>query len=279
MPHALLLPFEPRDLAGLPRDCTMALHRQVFEWFRMVDPALARSLHDKGHVPGGAAAEHGGGDGRFPLFTAAPADAHGGADYFVTVLADGDALFARLCRAIAAYPALEVDGRAVRLRTEPEVVAVRSYADLHAAAEPVECVRLRFATPTFFTSGGRTVLPPDPVRVFRGYAERWNAYAPAELHLANLADWEQAVRAGVVVRASELRPAARALRKGERTIRYEGAVGNVTYEITADDAFACWIDRLSDFAEFCGTGRMAAQGFGQTYRVDPFEAFPDEDDM
>jgi CRISPR-associated endoribonuclease Cas6 len=265
MPHALLLRFAQRDLAGLPRDCTMALHRQVFEWLRMVDPALARATHDRGHVPG---AELGGGDGRFPLFTVAPAELQGGADYFVTMLADGDAVFAQLCRAIAAFPALEVNDRRVVLDVEPEVVAARGYADLYEAGQPVAQVRLRFGSPTFFTSNGRTVLPPDPVRVFRGYAERWNAYAPAALHMEDTTAWEGIVRVGVVVREAEMQPAVRALRKGGRTVRYDGAVGEALYEIDMDEDAARWIDRLADFAEFCGTGRMAAQGFGQTYRVE-----------
>jgi CRISPR-associated endoribonuclease Cas6 len=265
MPHALLLRFAPGDMRGLPRDCTMALHRQVFEWLRMADPSLARAVHDRGHVSG---AETGGGDGRFPLFTVAPVQPQGGPDYFITALADGDAVFAQLCRAIAAHPAFEVDDREVLLRAEPEVVAARSYADLYEAAQPIAQLRLRFGTPTFFTSNGRTVLPPDPVRVFRGYAERWNAYAPAALRMDDTTAWDAALRTGVVVRESEMRPALRTLRKGTRTVRYDGAVGEALYEIEMDEESARWVDRLADFAEFCGTGRMAAQGFGQTYRVD-----------
>jgi CRISPR-associated endoribonuclease Cas6 len=265
MPHALRLRLALDAAPGLSRDCTMALHRQVFEWLRSSDPELARAVHDKGHVAG---VDVGMGDGRFPVFTASPARPDGGEDYFVTALPDGDAVFARLCRGIAAYPAVELDGVPIPLAEEPEVAAVRSYADLHAHAESADEIQLRFVTPTFFTSDGRTVYPPDPVRVFKGYAERWNAFAPVALRMPDPAVFARWVERQVSVQAAQLQRTTRTLRKGTRHVRYDGVVGEVRYAVGGDsDGERMWMARLADYAEFCGTGRMAAQGFGQTYRL------------
>jgi hypothetical protein len=99
MPQALLLSLLPADLRGSPRDCTGALHRQVFEWLRGADPDLASTLHNKGHVPGAQTRELG---GQFAAFTLGPCVPGGGSDYFVTTLSSADDLYPLLCTPSAA---------------------------------------------------------------------------------------------------------------------------------------------------------------------------------
>lgn len=266
----------------LPRDCTLALHRQVFKWVGRVDPTLATALHDRGQrlaVAVGAdeaGADAAGADaaipaGNFAAFTVAPVQSHGGSDYFITLLPDGERLFSHLCAAIAHEPAVEVDRVVVPLAAQPRTVAARSYDDLVEHAAQSYCVRLRFSTPTHFTVAGVSSVLPEPARVFKGYAERWNAFAPARLAI-DLEAREQWIKTSVEIADCEIRTEKRVLRKGSRHVTHVSFVGQVTYEVirpARDDAAALrTLNALADFAEFCGTGRMAAQGFGQTWRLD-----------
>jgi hypothetical protein len=176
MPQAILLTLNPIDLRGLPRDCTGALHRQMFEWLRTADPALAATVHDKGHVAGaqsrGARPNASAPGGRFGPFTLGPRDpathAPNISEYFVTTLTDDDALFAKLCGAMLKHPRVDIDHTPVRFGDTPHLGADRSYADLAANAAHDARIRLDFRTPTFFESAGVRIAAPDPLRVFKG---------------------------------------------------------------------------------------------------------------
>lgn len=265
----------------------MALHRQVFEWIRLTKggPAVADALHNRTH-------------GNFSSLTVAPAlpDARSGqhlrratgalqTDYFITLLPHGNETFARLCQGIDASDyTLEVDLAKVPLAREPEVVAECSYADMMrraAKAKPTSYIRLRFSSPTHFNSNGLRQVMPEPVRIFKGYAERWNAFAPAD-YAIDLEQWEGFLRQCVGVTDMNIRTAQRVLKEDRHYVTHVGCVGEVTYcavrpkddQSTFADAdtwmrYACWLHLLADYSEFCGTGRMVARGFGQTYRVTP----------
>lgn len=205
------------------------------------------------------------------------------ADYFVTMLFPDNAIFARLCQGIhASGYALEIDHHEVTLTHQPEVVAERSYAEFvrrSASATSPRQVRLRFSSPTHFMSARLHQVLPDPVRIFKGYAERWNAFAPPE-HELDLETWESFLKQCVEVADMAIHTEQRVLKEGRRHVTHVGCVGEVSYAVVhpkaAESAFADAVQfaacngtltLLADYSEFCGTGRMVAQGFGQTYRV------------
>ena len=284
MPHALLLSLDLSQHPRPPADCTMALHRQIFEWIRHTygGAEVADALHNRAHS-------------NFAAMTVAPAQPNPRqrravapgpitqpiqTDYFVTMLWPDNAVFVRLCQGIdASGYALEIDHNPVTLAQEPEVVADRTYDAFVQSATSARQVRLRFSSPTHFTSAGLRQVLPDPVRIFKGYAERWNAFAPPE-HELDLEKWERFLRQCVEVADMNIRTAQRVLKESHRRVTHVGCVGEVAYAVVrpktptgefADDApfAACThtLNLLADYSEFCGTGRMVAQGFGQTYRL------------
>jgi hypothetical protein len=295
MPHALLIQLDRARAPWLPDDCTDALHAQVFTWLGQHDKQLARHLHDHGHEPRSAAipVEVVVPDTRFPKFTVAPALAEvrrrmrrGPIDgYYITLLADGEGLFARLsagmCDArqrLGEY-CVEVNGMPAPLAAEPHPVDDRSYAEIQAGANEDERIRLRFTTPVSFTVDKAIHTMPDPVHVFRGYADRWNAFVIDEaLKVPDPPAFAEWLRESVEIEASDLWLESRVLKKGAKRIAFRGSLGEVQYALTrrarADDhhrahRYVRTMNMLADFAEFCGTGRMAAQGFGQTWRLSP----------
>jgi|GEM_PF-6248386 len=344
MPYALCIELDRERAPWLPLDCTDALHAQVFGWLKQVDATQAEHLHERGHTSGlppfGDPAPTA--VTRFPAFTVASANtdvperrARGGrrADsYFISFLPDNPDLFAQLCAGIESARLqlnrgvywVEVNGRVAPMLAEPRVVAERRYDDLFTNAHDERRIRLRFTTPTFFSTGKKDQQVfqrlPDPVRVFRGYADRWNAFVPAgqQFDAVCFASWvEQAVeitdmrlhvQRQVLKRhvddMSHNRESGRDPSKGGpgpskdhlsrprgpfEAVRpvlgaglghehntHVGFVGEVEYglaryvnnNMNAEARMGVhWLNVLADFAEFCGTGRMAAQGFGQTWRI------------
>jgi CRISPR/Cas system endoribonuclease Cas6 (RAMP superfamily) len=110
-------------------------------------------------------------------------------------------------------------------------------------------------------------LDIGPARVFRGYAERWNAFAPEQLHI-DVQAFDAWLRDNVRLLEHDVVLQERRLRKDGRTLRFPGLVGEARYSISTARVDAIrLVNTLASFAEYCGTGRMAAQGMGHTLRL------------
>jgi CRISPR-associated endoribonuclease Cas6 len=133
-------------------------------------------------------------------------------------------------------------------------------------------VRLEFASPTAFRSEGADIPLPLPNHIFRGYWQKWNAYAPEPIRVQDI--WPQF--AAACIQVCELTGI-----NTERWVFAEGTRGAAT-GFTGTSGFtllprhlcgemgAYWegaevvMRTLATFAFYCGTGHHTTIGLGQT---------------
>lgn len=272
MPQTLHIVLKPPPDIRLPHDCIHALHRQVFVWLGHVNAPLAAAAHDAGHRPVTVPSELGKRERNFPSFTLSMSnpDISGTLGYDLHLLPDGYHLYAQLCRAMTQIPYVEVDHQPIPLdHAQTKVQDDSSYEAIFTSTQVSHNLQLHFQTPTLFTVKGRDVFQPNPVRIFKGYAERWNAFAPEALAI-NLSEWEAWLTAYVDIAEMNIRTQTRTWQRSKSsTERHTGFVGWGRFVADAKapaDGLKRWC-ALADFAKWCGTGRMAAQGLGCTRRM------------
>jgi CRISPR-associated endoribonuclease Cas6 len=122
-------------------------------------------------------------------------------------------------------------------------------------------VSLRFASPTLFRSKDMNVPLPAPGLVFGGLLDKWNAFAPFQLHPDTRRFAEDCLA------VSRYRLQTRQVVFGENSGRgaVAGFVGHCSYAIRARDRY--WmglIQLLAAFAFYAGVGRRTTMGLGQT---------------
>ena len=138
-------------------------------------------------------------------------------------------------------------------------------------------IKLEFASPTAFRSEGADIPLPIPSHVFRGYWQKWNAFAPEPLRIQDT--WPQFAAACVMV--SELTNV-----NTERWIFANGArgaatgfTGRVGFTLLPRDQCGEWaaiwsgaaqvLRTLAEFAFYSGTGHHTTVGLGQTRPLTP----------
>ena len=143
-----------------------------------------------------------------------------------------------------------------------------SYADLVqrytlAAGPHPRGVRLRFASPTLFRSGGRDLPLPLPALVFDGYLRKWNAFSPLALP-------EEAKRYAtecVALGRFRLRSHLVSFEQGGKGA-HVGFTGEARFRFLVGDAYWTRVMRLlAGYAFWAGTGYRTTVGLGQTQAV------------
>ncbi len=118
-------------------------------------------------------------------------------------------------------------------------------------------VGLRFASPTLFRSNDVNVPLPLPGLVFGGLLDKWNAFAPLQLH----PDTRRFAQECLAI--SRYRLETRRVTFGERRA-VAGCVGECFYAIQSNDRY--WVGLmhlLAAFAFYAGAGRQTTMGLGQ----------------
>ncbi len=129
---------------------------------------------------------------------------------------------------------------------------------LLARKSPSRRVRLRFASPTTFRSGGMNLPFPLPELVFGSLLERWNMFAPIELPA------EARRFAAECIAVSRYELCSRSVRLKGRGLRM-GAVGWVEYiALNPDRYWLSLVALLSEYALYAGAGSGTPMGLGQT---------------
>lgn len=135
---------------------------------------------------------------------------------------------------------------------------------LQKKRSPVK-VRLYFASPTTFRSGGKNVPLPLPGLVFGSLVDRWNAISPITIS----AEVRQYAEECLAISQCRLRTHTVDVAGGKQV----GFTGSCSYVAVRSDSY--WlrvVDLLAAFAFYSGVGYKTTMGFGQTY----LRSFPTE---
>ncbi|MDP6598720.1 MAG: CRISPR-associated endoribonuclease Cas6 [Candidatus Poribacteria bacterium] len=145
----------------------------------------------------------------------------------------------------------------------------QSYQDLLNSAASEAEIHLKFYSPTAFrpmeshpqvkAESNTTSTILDLVRCFRSWVRKWNAFAPQSIDKSQLLS---AVEQNL--RLTQINGRLRQLDFGN--FKENGFVGDCTFEIANSDQIR-WINLLTDFAFYAGTGYKATMGMGQTRRL------------
>lgn len=126
-------------------------------------------------------------------------------------------------------------------------------------------VRLYFASPTTFRSGGRNVPLPLPGLVFGSLVERWNAFSSITIS----PEVRQYAEECLAISQCQLRTHTVDVASGKQV----GFTGSCSYvAVRADSYWLRVVDLLAAFAFYAGVGYKTTMGFGQTY----LRSFPTE---
>ena len=121
-------------------------------------------------------------------------------------------------------------------------------------------LRLNFASPTTFRSGGNYQPVPMAGWVFGSLIDRWNTFSPVALS----PDARRFAEECVVLSRYRLRTRA----VPYKNIVQMGCIGDVHYIIVNRDRYwASVMNLLADFAFFSGVGYQTTVGLGQTQRI------------
>lgn len=263
MPVRLVVRLEPTQPEAIPpRQTGPAINAAFLAAVRDADSGLATALHDSP---------------RYKPFTltpllddrdGAPSTPGVAARFEVGLLVDEHT--ATVLSALQARPRYLVADTEYRT-ADVGIVAIASFEDLAHQARPCGSWGFRLLTPVSFATardeGPRRERPwPEPVRVFRNLAQRWNSFAgevalPEQVHTVIDQHLETA---GGQVRIVEhlIEPSQRDRRAGYR----HGCVGRVSYRLanpgSAPEEGKLALDALAGFADFAGFGDRTANGMG-----------------
>lgn len=255
--------------ATLPAHLGRANYAATLARIGMVDPALAQTVHDA--------------DRPKPLTCSSILNAQprgqemhlrGGERYYVRVTGLQEDVSRILETGLLADPPAtwELDNHLFRVeeticdpaadawsgQTTYEALAARQ---LTRNGPADQSVRLHFASPTAFKSGGITIPVPMPGLVFGSLVERWNAFSPVTLS----PDMRRYGEEVMAISQYSLRSTAVAQKAQGLRI---GGVGEVTYRALSSDRY--WLGvmhMLAAFARFSGVGIQTATGMGQARKV------------
>jgi CRISPR-associated endoribonuclease Cas6 len=130
-------------------------------------------------------------------------------------------------------------------------------AQASGSAPADRTIRLHFASPTAFRSGGLTVPVPLPSLVFGSLVERWNAFSPIRLSGEVRRFGEE------MIAISRYSLHSRIMSHKNEALRI-GGVGEASYRALSGDRY--WVgvmNVLARFARFSGVGVQTTTGMGQ----------------
>ena len=148
-----------------------------------------------------------------------------------------------------------------------------TYEELIDTAEQETRMRIRFHSPTSFralTPRGqdrRDEAAIDIVRCYQSWINKWNTFAPIQIDKEKLLKFVENYAGLTAINSKN-----RVLDFGRYKIA--GFVGSCAYRFiikqqsanASDLEMLHWVNRLTDFAFYCGTGYKTTMGMGQTRR-------------
>lgn len=134
------------------------------------------------------------------------------------------------------------------------------YPKLYEEAKPVERIKLRFASPTSFRTGGKQFTLPAPSLIFGSLLDRWNSYSGIKFREDFLEKLNSVYPSEFELRSELI------LFSNYKIIGFRGTVEyRFGKEFTREEKKT--INALADFAFYAGVGYKTTMGMGQTVRV------------
>jgi CRISPR-associated endoribonuclease Cas6 len=138
--------------------------------------------------------------------------------------------------------------------------------------EKARPARLEFMTPTAFRSEGADIPLPIPGHVFRGYWQKWNAFAPEAYQINPV--WPEFANACLIIsELADINTGRWVFADGTRgaATGFTGVAGFSLLAKKQCGEFAAYregaervLNHLARFAFYCGTGHHTTIGLGQT---------------
>jgi CRISPR-associated endoribonuclease Cas6 len=260
-----VLTLQPTQAITLPANQGRAAHAWFLERVRRADPALAESLHQgQTQRPFTVSNLFGPGRRRGDEITLSPEKT-----YSLRATSFVPELSTLLHERLAPDPplALKLGELPLQVLSSTTDAQVHPWAGTDSFEELVQRhtlgnhiprrVGLRFASPTLFRSNDVNVPLPLPGLVFGGLLDKWNAFAPLQVH-PDVRRFAQECLAVSRYRLETRRVAF----GGRRAVA--GCVGECVYAIQVKDRY--WmglIHLLAAFAFYAGVGRQTTVGLGQ----------------
>lgn len=263
-----VISLQPTEPASTPANLSRAAHAWFLGQVRQADPALAEELH------------HGHGQRPFTVSNLWPVGwRHRGEvtlspeeTYALRVTSFSSTLSALLREGVIPHlpGALTLGSVQLRVTGDTTDPAVHPWAGEETfeglvqrhtlAAHMPRRVSLRFASPTLFRSADKNVPLPLPGLVFGGLLDKWNAFAPIQVH----PDVRRFAQECLAVSRYRLETLPVAFGDDGARGAVAGFVGTCSYAIQVGDKY--WmglIHLLAAFALYAGLGRRTTMGLGQ----------------
>ena len=238
-----------RTLSNAGGNANRALHALFHRWLDAAEPRLARFVHEQADPK---------------PFTLSPLREDGDGRYHFRLTLLEEEYWGYVSEGMKRERTVRVGDEILALDGQLQAEQ-RAYAEIAAAQSTDTEIVLRFDSPTSFKSREMLNPLPDARSVFQSHLVRWNAFAseplePQEVFL----DW---VMNHVAVSKFDLRTEVLGFGRHLQI----GCVGEAHYRVAermdGDAELVCWLNRLADYAYFCGTGHKTTQGMGQTRRL------------
>jgi len=249
MPYSITIHLQ--TLRTLPQEGGVvhrALNALFYRWLETAEPRLARFVHEQADPK---------------PFTLSPLAVDGDERCHFRLTLLEDEYWAYVATWMKREQTVRIGPKILALSDEVQVEH-RAYGEIAELAATEREIALRFESPTSFRTREMYDALPDPRRVFQSHLVRWNAFAeplePQDVYL----EW---VASYVAVSQFDLK--TEVLDFGSHV--EIGCVGEVHFRVAervgGDREMVRWLNRLADYAYFCGTGHKTTQGMGQTRRL------------
>lgn len=145
-------------------------------------------------------------------------------------------------------------------RMETGAAAPDELAAAALSMERARSIRLHFRSPTLFRADGYDYAFPQPERIFASLADKWTQQELPAVIYKDAARIAAAKLVPLAWRGESLRVR---LTNQKRVPAFVGDFSFSLAELSEEEREIILL--LTQFAPFCGTGRMTAQGMGETY--------------
>ncbi|MGN1457091.1 MAG: CRISPR-associated endoribonuclease Cas6 [Acutalibacteraceae bacterium] len=177
-----------------------------------------------------------------------------------------DEAYTNISEKILSKDKIRLDNKDKEINIEPVETVQTTFEQIfeenYFGNSPQRTVKLDFLTPTAFKSNGRYVYMPDSNLILMGLIKKFDCFS--ELSKVNDEQLINEIYEKIYINSFKI--SSRYFSVESQKI--PGWCGTVSLRVCGSDTLACFVNMLSDFAEFSGVGIKVALGMGQTRHIE-----------